>query len=103
MKTADLYPDARYRPDCFSAFDPEVRFPRFHREPGDEYIGNVRRIQGGPQDGLWQWSVTVSLPGPFYASPRSGTEQGRGAAARRTIDVYRRYLSTRPEKDPRDA
>ena len=101
MKTADVYPDARYGPNDFIAFDPEVRFPRFHMVEGDETIGNVRLIEGGPQSGRWQWSMTVSLSGPRYGSPTNGVEESRGAAGRRVIEVYRHYLSTRPEQYPR--
>jgi hypothetical protein len=101
MKTADVYPDGGYGDTDFMAFDPKVRFPRFHMMTGDEYIGGINRIDGGPQDGLWQGSMTVSLPGLFYASPTSGTEQNRGTAAQRMIEVYRHYLATRPEQYPR--
>ena len=87
--------------EAFVAFDPEVRFPSFHMEMGDETIGNVHRIKGGPQDGLWQWSMTVSLPGPLYGRPTNGTEPSRGAAGRRVVEVYRHYLATRPEQYPR--
>jgi hypothetical protein len=41
--------------------------------------------------------MTISLPGPFFAGPRSGTEPSRGAAARQMIEVYRRYVATQPE------
>jgi hypothetical protein len=34
MKTAEVYPDGRYGPYAFMAFDPEVRFPRVHMETG---------------------------------------------------------------------
>ena len=100
MKTADVYPDGRYDETAFMAFDPEVRFPAFHMEEGDETIGNVHQIKGGPQAGSWQWSMTVSLPGPRYGST-NGIEATRGAAGRRVIEVYRHYLSTRPEQYPR--
>lgn len=80
MRTADVYPDTRY-PDCFTAFDDAVRFPRFHMTEGDEYIGGVRRIEHGPQAGLWQWTMTVSLSGPRYGSPTNGIEPTRGTAA----------------------
>jgi hypothetical protein len=101
MKTADVYPDARYDETYFMAFDPEVRFPRFHMTEGDETIGNVHQIKGGPQDGRWQWSVTVSLPGPRYGGPTNGVEESRSAAGRRVIEVYQHYLSTRLEQYPR--
>ena len=84
MKTADVYPDGRYGPDFFMAFDPAVRFPRFHMETGDETIGNVHLIQGGLQSGKWEWSVTVALPGPAYGAPTNGVEETRSAAARRS-------------------
>ena len=58
-------------------------------------------IKGGLQSGLWQWSMTVALPGPRYGSPTNGVEEGRGVAGRRVIEVYRHYLSTRPEQYPR--
>ncbi len=103
MRTADVYPDARYGPNDFMAFDPEVRFPRFHMEEGDETIGNVRLIEAGPESGLWSWSMTVALPGPYYATPTHGREASRGAAARKMIERYRHYLSTRPEQYPRRA
>ena len=64
MKTADAYPDGHWRENSFTAFDPEVRFPRFHMVEGDEPIGGVDLIKGGLQSGLWQWSMTASLPGP---------------------------------------
>jgi hypothetical protein len=101
MKTADVYPDGRYGPDAFMAFDHEVRFPRFHMTEGDETIGNVHQIKGGLQSDLWQWSMTVSLSGPRYGSPTNGVEASRGAAGRRVVEVYRHYLSTRPEQHPR--
>ncbi len=101
MKTEDVYPDGGYDDTFFMAFDPEVRFPRFHMETGDETIGNVNQIRGGPQDGQWEWSMTVSLPGPRYGALTAGTEPTRGAAGRRVIEVYRHYLSTRPQQYPR--
>jgi hypothetical protein len=101
MKTADVYPDGGYEDTFFMAFDPEVRFPRFHMTEGDGTIGNVHLIKGGLQSGQWQWSMTVALPGPRYSHPIGGTEATRGAAARRVIEVYRHYLSTRPEQYPR--
>jgi hypothetical protein len=101
MKTADVYPDGRYEDTSFMAFDPEVRFPRFHMEPGDETIGNVHQINGGPQSGQWQWSMTASLPGPRYGSPTNGVEADKIEAGREVIACYRHYLSTRPEQYPR--
>ena len=101
MRTAAVHPDAGYGPDAFMAFDPEVRFPRFHMVEGDETIGNIHLIEGGMQSGRWEWSMTVALSGPAYGGPTSGTEPTRGAAARRVIEVYRHYLSTRPEQYPR--
>jgi hypothetical protein len=98
MKTADVYPDGGYDGTSFMAFDPEVRFPRFHMTEGDETIGNVHQIRGGPQNGRWQWSMTVSLPGPRYGQPTNGVEEGRGAAGRCVVTVYRHYLATRPER-----
>ncbi|MEE1611121.1 hypothetical protein [Microvirga sp. CF3016] len=50
-RTADEYPDGGYGPDWFMAFDPEVRFPRFHMETGDETTGNVHRIERSPDRG----------------------------------------------------
>lgn len=96
MRTADVYPDAGYEPTAFMAFDRGVRFPRTHMVEGDEPIGNVRLITSGPQEGLWQWSMAVAPSGPRYGSPTNGVTGTRGAAARRLIDVYRRYLDTRP-------
>ena len=101
MRTRDVYPDGGYGPNFFMAFDPDVRFPRFHMVEGDETIGNVHLIEGGLQSGKWEWSMTVALSGPPYGRPTNGTEASRGAAARRVIEVYRHYLSTRPEQYPR--
>jgi hypothetical protein len=103
LKTADVYPDSGWCENAFMAFDPDVRFPRFHMAEGDETIGNVHLIKGGLQSGQWQWSMTVALSGPAYGSPISGTEPSRGAAARRVIEAYRHYLSMRPEQYPRRA
>lgn len=91
MRTADVYPHSGWRENNdFMAFDPDVRFPRFHMVEGDETIGNVHLIEGGSQSGQWQWSMTVSLPSPRYGKPANGVEPSRGAAARR------RGLSTLP-------
>jgi len=56
----------------------------------------LHRIKLGEKEGLWQWTMTVSLSGPHYASPTGGVEPSRAAAARRVIEIYRHYLSTRP-------
>jgi hypothetical protein len=101
MRTADVYPDGGYGDSYFMAFDPEVRFPRFHVVEDDETIGNVHLIKGGLQSGQWQWSMTVALLGPHYGSPTNGVEESRGAAGRRVVEVYRHYLSTRSEQYPR--
>jgi len=66
------------------------------RREGDETIGNLHRIQLGEAEGMWQWALTVSLPGPHYTSPTSGVEPSRGAAPRRVIENHRHYFSTRP-------
>jgi hypothetical protein len=96
-KTAEVYPDARYDSTDWMAFDPAVRFPRFHMVEGDETIGNVHQIKGGLQSGLWQWSMTVALSGPAYGPPTNGTEADKVEAGRKVIACYRHYLSTRPE------
>src|SRR4051812_50124987 len=101
MRTAEVYPASGWHRKAFMGFDPEVRFPRFHMVEGDETIGNVHRIEGGPQSGQWQWSMTVSLPGPRYSGPTSGTEASRGAAGRRGGEGYRHFLSMRPGQYPR--
>ncbi|MBQ0819314.1 hypothetical protein KBI52_03585 [Microvirga sp. HBU67558] len=54
MKTDDVYPDGGYKDMSFMAFDPEVRFPRFHITKSDETIGNVHLVKGGLQSGQWQ-------------------------------------------------
>ncbi len=100
-RTAEIYPDGGYDDTFWMAFDPDARFPRFHMLTGDEPIGNVHRKTGGPEDGLWQWSMTVSLPGPRYASPTNGIETDKIEAGRKVIACYRHYLSTRPEQYPR--
>lgn len=80
MRTDEVYPDSGWHERAFMAFDPDVGFPRFHPTTGGETIGNVHQIDGGPQAGLWQWSITVSLPSPRYSGPTSGTELGSGPA-----------------------
>jgi hypothetical protein len=80
MRSADLYPDAGYPPTDFVAFD------------GEEIIGRVYRIRHGTEQGLWFWSMTVSLPGPAF-NARSGTEAHRGEAGRRVIEAYQRMLA----------
>jgi hypothetical protein len=103
MKTADVYPDGGWREDnAFSAFDPDVRFPRFHMVEGDEPIGNIRLVEGGPMAGKWRWSMTVALPGQFFDRPVTGVEEIRAAAGRRVIEVYQHYLATRQQQYPRD-
>jgi len=97
MKIAEVDPDARYEKTAFMASDPAVRFWHFHLIEGDGTIGNVHLITFSPERDLWQWSMTVSLPGSFFAGPRSRTEPGRGPVARQMIKAYRRYLATRPE------
>ena len=99
-RTSEVYPDGGYDDSYWMAFDPDVRFPRTFPITGDEPIGNVHRITGGPEDSLWQWSMTASLPGPMFHG-RSGVEADKVEAGRAVIDCYRRYLSTRPEKYPR--
>jgi len=94
-RTREVYPDAGYDDTYWTAFDPAVRFLRFHMETGDETIGNVHQVKGGPEDGLWQWSMTVSLPGPRYGVT-NGREADAKAAGRKVIECYRHYLSTRP-------
>ena len=101
MKTADVYPDARWHDQAFIAFDPDVRFPRFNPTEGDEIIGTVTLVQRGSDSGRWQWSMTVSLPGPAYHLPANGTETDRSTATARMIGTYRHYLSTRPKQYPR--
>jgi hypothetical protein len=70
MRSADLYPDARYPPDDFIAFD------------GDEIIGRVYRIRHGTEEGLWCWSMNA----------RGGTEAHRGDASRRVVEAYEAML-----------
>ena len=98
MRTAEVYQDGGYDPTDFMAFDPEVQFPHVHPTERDETIGNVHHVTGGPHSGQWAWSMTVSLPGPCYGSPTSGIEASRRGAGRRVSEVYRHYLSTRPEQ-----
>ncbi len=88
-RTADVYPNGGYDETFFMVFDPEVRFPRFHIETGDETIGNNHPIKGGLQSGQWQWSMTVALPGPRFGRPTNGVEESQGAAGRGAVEVYR--------------
>ena len=104
MKTADVYPDAGWREDnAFSAFDPEVRFPRLLMVDGDEAIGTIRLIEVGLQAGKWRWSMTLALPGQIYDQPVSGVEGSRSEAGRRVVEVYQHYIATRPQQYPRQA
>ena len=103
MRTAAVHPDAGYGPDVFMAFDPAVRFPRFHMETSDETIGNVRLIEGGPA--IWALAMVHDrrATGAALWRPHQRHEASRGAAGRRVVEVYRHYLSTRPEQYPRRA
>ena len=79
IRSADVYPDARYPDTDFIAFD------------GEEIIGRVYRIRHGTEQGLWFWSMTVSLPGPAFTA-RDGTEARRGDTGRRVVEVYEAML-----------
>jgi len=47
MKTADVYPNARYDETAFMAFDPEVRFPAFHMVRGTRPSATSTRSKAG--------------------------------------------------------
>jgi hypothetical protein len=79
MRSADVYPDARYPPDDFIAFD------------GAEIVGGVYRISHSTQEGLWFWTMTVSRPGPSF-NDRNGSEVRRGDAGRRVVEAYEAML-----------
>ena len=84
MRTADVYPDGGYGPDAFMAFDPEVRFPRFHMVEGDETIGNVHLIEGGiavRAVGMVDDRRPLR-PGLWRPHQRERTDQGRSGPPR---------------------
>ena len=96
MRRNDAFPGSLPDDDAFCAFDNEVRFERIQSRPDAEYIGGVNLIRGGMKDGLWQWSMTVSLPGPAFGRPTNGTSAQRAEAAHAMLDCYTLYLKTRP-------
>lgn len=68
MRTWDTVGDPTWPADSFSAFDPEVVFPRIHSRHDGEYVGTVRL---------------------------NGDGSTRGDAGRAMHDCYKRYLRSR--------
>lgn len=95
---SEVYPDGGYDDTYWMAFDPDVRFPRFLVGERDETIGKFYRATDEPENGLWQWSMTVALPGQASNPLTNGREADKVEAGRQVITCYRDYLRTRPNR-----
>ncbi len=51
-RATDVYPDGGWQPNnAFMVFDPEVLFPRFYMEKGDETKGGLNKRLYGIREG----------------------------------------------------
>src|SRR3954467_13300897 len=67
--------------------------PGFATLDGERVVGRVYQYPHGPQQGLWFWTMTISLPGPRFLGPISGVEEKRGDAGRRVVEAYHALLA----------
>jgi hypothetical protein len=81
MRTRDVFPALDGLAHDYTALD------------GEAVVGRVYRIEGGPGQGLWFWSMTAHRPGPRPPIPTDGREARRGAAGRRVVEAYERLLA----------
>ncbi|MBQ0820710.1 hypothetical protein KBI52_10885 [Microvirga sp. HBU67558] len=91
MKTSEAFPNDSWPETQFTCFDEN----KPDRESGGRwhtYIGNVQQVEGGPEGGLWSWSVTATFAGPRNPFPHSGREPMRKEAGRRVAETYERML-----------
>ena len=58
------------------------------REP----IGVVRRVEGGPDDGRWLWSIVQVQPGTPFSRPLSGTTKSRREAVETLVATWREFV-----------
>jgi hypothetical protein len=74
--TRDTIPDALWQPQDLTALD------------GDQVIGRVYRIEHGPGEGLWHWTLMAASHNSCSTSLVSGHERERGRAGRRLLEAY---------------
>jgi hypothetical protein len=72
--TCDAIPDALWQSQDLTALD------------GDQVIGRVYRIEHGPGEGLWHWSLLALPHSACSSSSVSGYERERGRAGRRLLE-----------------
>jgi hypothetical protein len=72
---------------------PKGPTPDYTALDGATVVGRVYRIDGGPEQGLWFWSMTAHRPGPRPQILTSGKEARRGDAGRRVVEAYERLLA----------
>jgi hypothetical protein len=81
--TRDAIPDALWLPQDLTALD------------GDRIIGRVYRIEHGPREGWWHWTLSTVSPAQPVTPPLSGEEQERGKAGRHLLEAYQRLEQSR--------
>ena len=91
MKTSEAWPEYSWLESQLTCFD-EDKPGRKSDSLWDTCIGNVQQIEGGPGGGLWEWSVTATLPGPQFLGVTSGREISRKDAGHCVIECYERML-----------
>jgi hypothetical protein len=91
MKTSEAWPDDSWLETSFTCFD-EDKPDRESDSRWHTYIGNVNQVEGGPESGLWSWSVTATFSGAKNPFPHSGKEPTRKEAGRQFIETYERML-----------
>ena len=61
---------------------------------GEEEVGVVKRIDLGPEEGQWMWSMLLTHPGPAFKRPTNGTCEDRLEAVRELHEcwwAFRKY------------
>ncbi|PVE25112.1 hypothetical protein DC522_07840 [Microvirga sp. KLBC 81] len=91
MKTSEAFPDDSWLETQFTCFD-EDKLDRTSDSRWDTYIGNVHQESHGPQQSMWAWSMTATLPGLGLPFPRNGREATRKEASRRVVECNERML-----------
>jgi hypothetical protein len=74
-RVSDRNPDAT-APDSFIALN------------GEEEVGVVKRIEVGPDEGRWLWSMLLTHPGPAFNRPTNGTCEDRLEAVRELHECW---------------
>ena len=55
---------------------------------GEEEVGVVKRIDLGPEEGQWMWSMLLTHPGPAFNRPTNGTCEDRLEAVRELHECW---------------